>query len=335
MESEYLKKITVAAILLLLIVLAFFLIRPIIMSIVIGIILGFIFLPMYESILKKISYPNILALLFCIVLAMLIVLPIWFLAPVALDESFKIFQSSQSLDLVSPLKKIFPSFFSSDEFSRQMASIMSSFVTKTTNGLMNAVSGVILDFPTLMLKMLVTFFVFFFVLRDKKKIIKYIKSVSPFSKAIEKNLFDSTRNITSAVLYGQVIVGLIQGLVIGAGFFIFGISSMVLLTVLACVAGIIPIIGTALVWVPIVIYLIISGSIIPAIGIIVFGLISSNVDVFLRPIIISKRSTLHSGIVLVGMIGGIFLFGVMGFILGPLIFSYLLILLEIYRKKSI
>ena len=118
------------------------------------------------------------------------------------------------------------------------------------------------------------------------------------------------------------------------GFFIFGVPNALLLTLLAVLAGIFPIIGTMIVWVPVVVYLFLEGSNLSAFGISLFGIFSSTIDNFLKPLIISKRTDLHPSLVLVGMIGGLFLFGVLGFVLGPLILAYLLIILETYRKKK-
>ena len=95
------------------------------------------------------------------------------------------------------------------------------------------------------------------------------------------------------------------------------------------------IIGTTIIWAPIVIYLLLTGDTFSAMGITIFGLVSSLIDNFLRPIIVSRRTKINSALVLVGMIGGLFFFGVLGFILGPLILAYLLIILEIYRKKRV
>jgi predicted PurR-regulated permease PerM len=173
------------------------------------------------------------------------------------------------------------------------------------------------------------------VLRDKDKIMLYIKSLSPFSKEIEKKLFDSSRAITNSVIYGQVVIGILQGLLVGVGFFVLGIPNALILTLLACLVGILPVIGTAIVWVPVTIYLLVIGDAFSAIGIIIFGLVSSSLDNLIRPIIVSKRAKMNSLLVLLGMIGGLFLFGVLGFILGPLILAYLLIILELYRNKKV
>ncbi|MCH7974169.1 MAG: AI-2E family transporter, partial [Bacteroidetes bacterium] len=87
--------------------------------------------------------------------------------------------------------------------------------------------------------------------------------------------------------------------------------------------------------IPLTIYLVVAGNTLAATGVLLFGLISSSLDNFIRPIIVSKRTELNSSIILIGMIGGLFLFGVLGVILGPLILAYLLILLELYRSKNV
>jgi len=182
---------------------------------------------------------------------------------------------------------------------------------------------------------LVVFFTFFFVLRDKDKLIAYTKSLSPFPREIETKLFDSSRAIATSVIYGQIIIGIIQGLILGVGLLIFRVPNSLIFTLLAVLAGIFPIVGTTLVWVPVVIYLFISGDTFSSIGVTIFGVVSSTVDNFLRPIIVSKRTNINSLLILIGMIGGFFLFGILGFILGPLVLAYLLIILELYRNKKV
>lgn len=335
MEEKYFQRITTTTILILLIVLSFLLLRPILLSIIFGILLAFIFTPIYDWLYKKIKLKNTSATLICILLLAMIILPIWFLTPIVLDQSIKIYQAAQQIDFVTPLGNLFPDLFASDQFSSEIGSIIHSFVTKIASSLMNGLANFLLNLPNIFLQLVVVFFTFFFILRDKEKVLDYVKSLMPFSKDVEKKLFDSTKGITYSVLYGQVIVGIVQGIFVGIGFFLFGIPNALILTLLAVLAGILPIIGTALVWVPLAIYLLIGGSTFPAFGITLFGVFSSSVDNFLRPLIVSRRTDLHSSIVLIGMIGGLFFLGILGLILGPLILAYLLIVLEIYRKKSV
>jgi len=184
------------------------------------------------------------------------------------------------------------------------------------------------------MQLVVVFFTFFFVLKDKEKLIEYVQSLLPFSKEVENKIFKSSKEITSSVIYGQIIIGIIQGISAGIGFFIFQVPNALLLTLFASIAGIIPIIGTGIIWAPVVIYLFLTGNTFGAIGVLIFGIFSSVIDNLLKPLFVSKRTTMHPALIMIGMIGGFFFFGVLGFILGPLIIAYLLIILEIYRNKK-
>lgn len=333
MQDQIFKKTATVILFTLLAVLAFLVLKPVFISIIVGLILAFIFTPVYDLLNKHIKSGNISAGIIVLLLLIIIILPIWLLTPIILKQSFSLFEAAQQIDFVKPLQSIFPSLFASQQFSSEIGSILSSFTSKIASSLVNSIAQIILDFPTIVLQLTVVFFTFFFALRDKELIIDYIKSVLPFSKEVDKKLFDHSKLITSAVLYGHVVVGLIQGIVIGIGFFIFGVPNALILTLLASLAGILPIVGTVIVWLPVVVYLFVGGNAVAAWGIVIFGLLSSNIDNVLRPIIVSKRAKIHTGILLVSTIGGLFFFGILGFILGPLIISYLLILLEIYRGK--
>lgn len=334
MEEEYLKRVMSGAIIFLLVVLSFFIIKPILMAIILGLLLSFIFLPVYNYLYKKTKLKNLSATIVVLILALLAILPIWFFTPIVIEESFKFYVASQQIDFRTPLKNIFPDFFASDQFSEQIGSVLYSFVTETTNSLMNSLSDLIFNFPTLALQSIVVFFVFYFSLRDQEKIISYVKSLLPFPKEIEKKLFDSSKSITISVIYGQIVIGLLQGLIVGLSFFIFSVPNPTLLTLLAGIAGVFPIVGPTIIWVPVSIYMIIANNAFAAAGIIIFGLIASFADNFLRPIFVSKRTNIPSALVLVGMIGGLFFLGIIGLILGPLILAYLLIILELYRNQK-
>ena len=315
-------------------ILAALVLKPVFISITTGLVLAFIFTPVYDRVNKYIKSKNVSAGIIVLFLLFIIILPIWLLTPIILNQSFSLFQASQQIDFVAPLKSLFPSLFASEQFSSEVGSVISSFVSKLANSLVNSIAQIILDFPKIALQLTVIFFTFFFALRDKELIIEYIKNSLPFPKETSKRLFEQSKIITSAILYGHVVVGIIQGIIIGVGFFVFKVPNALILALLASLAGILPIIGTVIVWLPVAVYLFVGGSIVPAWGIVIFGLLSSNIDNLLRPIIVSKRAKINTGILLVSTIGGLFFFGILGFILGPLIISYLLAILEIYRGKS-
>lgn len=334
-EDTYFKNVMTAILLFALLVLSFFLVKPILLSIISGMLLAFIFSPVYDWLHKKTKSKNLSASLVSVFLALIIILPFWFFTPVLLEQSFKIYQAAQSFDFVTSLKTIFPKLFESEGLSKELVSILHSFTTKIANYIVNAFSQLILNFPTLVLQFLVMAFTFFYVLRDKEELIIYVKSLLPFSKEVEDKIFEYSKGITSTVLYGQVILGFLQGIVAGIGFYLFNVPNALFLTLAAIILGILPIIGTTLVWFPAAAYVLITQGTIPAFGVSLFGLISNFIDNFLRPILLSKKTQINSVLMLIGMTGGIFLFGFLGFVIGPLIIGYLLILLEVYRNKKL
>ncbi len=332
-EKSFWKNTTSTVILAVLLVLSFFLIKPILLSIISGIILAFVFVPLYNKLLKRIPGRGLSAVIICLFFILIIILPLWFATPVLVDQSISIYLASQKMDFVTPLQTIFPTLFQVEGFSSEIGSIIYSFVTNITNSVMNMVSNLILHFPTLFLQSLVMFFTFFFVLRDNEKFVQYIQSLLPFQKDVENKLFKSSKDITFSVIYGQVILGILQGLIAGASFYIFGVENALFLLILACIAGIFPIIGTSVVWIPVALYLLMSNQIVAMIGITAFGIVGFIIENAVKPVFVSKRTNVHSAIILLGMIGGLFFIGILGVIIGPLILAYLFIVLEIYRDK--
>ncbi len=333
MDNKYYSRVVTTILFLVLVVLAFLVVRPILLSIIFASLLAFLFTPVYKWTNKRINSKNISASIISILLVLMIILPVWAFAPIMVDQSLKVYFTTRELDFSTPLENLFPSVFASKEFANEVGSVIYSFVNKTINSMVVSFSNLIMQFPKILLHLVVIAFTFFFVLRDKDLIADYFKSLLPFSKSLEKKFFKQTKGITISILYGQVVVGIIQGLFAGIGYFIFGVSNAFLLTLISCLAGILPIIGTAIVWIPVAIYLLLEGATTAAIGVTIFGILASTVDNVLKPIIVSKRTNIPTVVMLIGMVGGFFFFNVLGIILGPLILAYLLIVLELYRNK--
>jgi predicted PurR-regulated permease PerM len=334
MEEEYVKRTGFIIILCLLLVLCFFLLKPILIPIILGMLLAFIFSPVYDRLNKKTKSKNFSAAIICFLVALLFASCIWFFTPIAIEQSMKIYTGAQQMNFATILKKISPSFFASEQFANEIGSIIQSFITRSVNSLSTSLSDILLHFPALLLQAFVVILTFFYLLRDKEEIGAYIKSISPFSKEIDMKFFEYSKGITSSVLYGFVIVGILQGIIVGISLFLFNVPNALLLTLLSIVVSIIPILGPFLIWVPVAIYLFMAQNVFQALGVSVFGIIASSVDNILRPLIVSRRTSLPTSLVFLGMIGGFFFFGILGFILGPLIIAYLLIFLEIYRSKK-
>jgi predicted PurR-regulated permease PerM len=234
---------------------------------------------------------------------------------------------------VTPFKEVFPALFTSSQFSTSLATTVHTFITDTASSLMTSLTNVIIDIPTILLKFTIVLFILFYFVRDKDEIVRYIRSILPFSPEIENKLFRATKDVTSSVIYGMLIIGTLQGIITGIGFIIFGVPNALLLALFAIIAGIIPILGPAIIWVPVMIYFLIAGDTFSAIGIAVFGLLSHIPDYAVRPLFLSKRTNLNPAIAIIGIVGGIFFLGAIGVILGPLILSYLIIVMDLFKKK--
>ena len=179
-------------------------------------------------------------------------------------------------------------------------------------------------------------FVFFFTIRDTEKLQGFVKSLSPLSVVKEQQLIKHFKDITNSIVYGQIIIGIAQGILAGLGLLLFGVPNALILTLLATVLAIIPIVGPTLVWVPVTIYLLIKGSAVVAVAFFIYNAVIVNgIDNILRPYIVSKNTDISPVVILVGMIGGLFIFGILGLIIGPLILAYFLVFLQAYQEGKL
>ena len=334
MEKDYFNKEIYLFTLALALFLSFLILKPILISLFIGLILAIIFFPVFDYMKKFFKYKSLTAIILILILILIVLIPLFFLVPLLIKESVKIYLLSQQKDFLSPLFKLLPQTFLSSELYKSLAPTTYSFVATIGKSFVNWLTSFIYDFPKLSLQLLVVLFTFFFTVVGKEEFLSYIRDILPFSKKINEKLLSSSKDIIFSIVYGQLFVGMIQGIIIGIGFFIVGINDALILTFLAVIFGVIPIIGTMIVWAPVLIYLIIKGKILASIVILIFGIISSHIDYPLRTFFVSKRTKIHPSLILLGMLGGFLFMGISGFVLGPLVLSYLMILLEIYKKNK-
>lgn len=331
-EDQLFKKVSIFVLLGVLGILAVILLWPITAAITTGLILAYVFHPIYRKILSLIKEKNISAVLVILMVLILIFIPLWFILPYLIQQVFEAYTFLQKFDISKLVTFLFPSLA---ENSQPVVNSVNNFISGLAASIFSAAHNLIVDLPNLALKLAIVLFVFFFGMRDGELLTKYIKSLSPFSKSAEQELAKKFKDITNSVIYGHVVVGIIQGIITGLGLFIFGVDNYLLLTLVASLAAMIPVLGAWLVWIPSSIYLISAGFTFRGIGLFLFGaIIVSWIDNILRPYIVSKKTNLSAAIVLVGMMGGLIVFGVLGLVIGPLILAYLLLLLEAYRTKK-
>ncbi|MGO8857773.1 MAG: AI-2E family transporter [Steroidobacteraceae bacterium] len=171
-------------------------------------------------------------------------------------------------------------------------------------------------------------FLLFFFLRDGDVMIARARNLIPMEESRKDRLFQQVGDVTRAIVIGTSMTALMQGVMIGIGFAIAGLPSPVVFGVLAGLLSMLPMGGSALVWVPAVIWLFIDGRWGFAIFMLAWGLMLGGIDSVLRPVLISGRAKISALAVFVGVLGGIPAFGAIGIIAGPVVLSLVLALIE-------
>ena len=334
LNEKDLRKIGAIVLVLVLAGLVFYLLRPVLQSIIGGLILAYIFLPIHKKINKKITEKNTSAAITTVIALLLIIIPLWFVIPLLAQQSFQVITSFQGFNVGEFVQQLFPT--ASEQFIIQTTVSFNNFISKAASGTLNYIVSFLLDLPTFILQLFMIGFVFFFTLRDADKIKHFASEASPINKKQGHAFVKKFKDITDSIIYGQIVVGLFQGIVAGVGFLIFGVPNPIVLTVVAVIFSVMPIVGPALLWIPVFIYLLFSSPITVAILFLLYnGIIVSSVDNILRSYIVARRSDISTAVVFIGMIGGVIIFGVLGLILGPLILAYFLMLIESHREGTL
>ena len=175
----------------------------------------------------------------------------------------------------------------------------------------------------------------FYFFRDGDKLVNYAKSLSPLGEEYDNKLFDNFTRISRATVKGTLIIGLAQGSLGAITLWIFGVNTWLLWGFIMVIFSIIPVVGAWSVLVPVGIIQIISGNTWSGIFILIIStIIISNIDNLIRPYLVGKDAKMHDLLIFFSTLGGIGLFGIMGFIIGPIIASLFLSLLQIYKQEA-
>jgi predicted PurR-regulated permease PerM len=183
------------------------------------------------------------------------------------------------------------------------------------------------------------FFVYFFfmlliiyyLLFDGDKLIAFIIDLSPLPKEQDEKLIQKFKDMAGAILIGNGLCGLIQGVAGGIVFFLFGFNSPFLWGVIMALLAFLPIIGIGVVFIPVALYLFLKMRIASGIFFVVFYIIlSGGIEYLLKPKLVGQRVKMHTLLVFFSIIGGLKMFGILGIIYGPLVATAFLTLTDIY-----
>lgn len=197
---------------------------------------------------------------------------------------------------------------------------------KIGQALMGSISSFAINVVVLLL-------ILYFMLTNGRKMENYVKEILPFNRRNKKDVIHELYTVVRSNAIGVPVLAILQGGVAMFGYYLFGVPEALLWGVLSCFATIIPVIGVAIIWIPLVLYLGATGHWGMAIGLGAYSLvIVGNVDNLIRSVLQKKMADTHPLITIFGVIIGLSLFGFMGVIFGPLVLSVFVLCVEIFRE---
>lgn len=210
---------------------------------------------------------------------------------------------------------------------------VNSITTQLKTYFLSSLTSIFDSFATFFVNLFVFLLAFFFMLRDGEKFLIYIKKIIPMKNSYKSALFVKFKDVLVAVFFNTLFLAFLQGTLVGIGFWVVGITSPVFWGIIASFCALLPIFGPALVWLPAVVFLILSNQYAFGIGLLIYGLLLvSLIDNIVRPLFLTKKIQVHEFLVLLAVLGGIQVFGFfIGLFLGPVIISFLVSVLNLYR----
>ena len=197
--------------------------------------------------------------------------------------------------------------------------------------LVSFAAGMTATTAAFLLNLFVMLYAMFFFFRDGDKILERIFYYTPLNDEDETRMLTQLSSITRATVRGTLVIGIIQGGLAGIAFWVAGIEGAALWGTIMTILSIIPGIGAALVWVPVVVFLYLNGHYLTATFLLVWcAAVVGTIDNFLRPMLVGRDAKMPDLLILIGTLGGLFLFGPIGFIVGPIVCGLFLTVWDIY-----
>lgn len=311
--------------------------EPFILVLLTAIIAAILVAPIERHVREWIGHPKISAFVMVLLVFAVVILPLATLALVAADQAVQIVQDT----LANPVwlnafdVRTLP-------FVNSLPNILVTQITQIDPGeLLRTVAAwavqnigtVFASSADVIFKTFIFFVSLYYFLLDREKIKAEVIALSPLKISIDKNITSRLIETVRGVVFGSLIVAVVQGIVAGVGLAIFGVPGPLIWAGLVVIAAQVPMLGTSMIMLPAVGFLLVSGHTPQAIGLLIWSMCAVGlVDNFLQPIIVGNRTRMHALLILLSMLGGLNAFGPIGFILGPTVLAAFLVLLELYKS---
>ncbi len=350
MEGDATKRYFIVVLTVLAIVLAFFLIKPYLLAVLAGAVFSMMLYPSYVWINKRFNNGTYSAVLIVVLVVLLFLLPAAYVIRSFGTESYYVYnvfrQKITTVDTLFPhcesgficgLITPVTTYLGDPEVQYYLKEGLS----KINKSILEYSANFIFTLPEIILQVTIFLMALFAFLRDAAKVQHYLRDCVPLSDEHQEYLFQRCKETLYGVIYGSIVVSLLQGLAGGIVFALFGFPSWIFWTVVMFLLSFIPVLpwvlfapaGFTMIYNGIVTgqtFLTVQGILFLLLGL----LIITAVDAFYKPYIIGSRTRMPNLVVVLGLVGGAQWFGLIGVLLGPVILSFLFSVLDIYHKLS-
>jgi predicted PurR-regulated permease PerM len=301
-------------------------ISPFVVGLLGGMALYVMVVPVYTRLDTRMP-SSVAATITIVGVVILILLPFSLLIARVVSQVPDAVTSLQSSALVARLGTIeFRGFSVGEEITKASGTIM-SWVSTQAFSLAGSAARALLN-------VVIALFALYFMLAAEPGTWKRFAEYLPFGPAASEQLRERFVSVTRATMLGIVTVGLLQGAIMGFGFWLTGFNSPLLLGLLVAIASVLPMVGSAIIWVPAVAVLLAQGSFGLALTLTLIGaVVSGSVDNLVRPVVYRKVSNIHPLTTLVGAFAGVRFFGLLGVLLGPLALEYFFELIQVFKLE--
>jgi predicted PurR-regulated permease PerM len=310
-------------------ILAVIIMQPFLTYIVLAGILTYALFPMYAFFRQRIGKPTVASALSILIVLLLMVLPSFYLVTELVQQVSGAYTSFQ----VENVQRI-EDYLSGITGNRiQFQGLLESSLDQIRNSIVALAPDILGSIGELLLGLFIMFFVMYYGFREGETFIAHVRQILPLEPPLKESLFYEVRTLTQAVLYGQVMTAVIQGTLGAIGLLVFGVSNWLFWGSIMIITAFVPVLGTPLIWAPAAASKILDGDMVRGIGLMIYGAtIVMNIDNFLRPKLVSGRTKVHPVLILIGVLGGLKIFGFVGMLVGPLVLAILVAFIKFYEQ---
>lgn len=344
-KTHTLQLLFVAILLAGLSIVSFFIFSPFLIPVVLGIIFAIVLYPLYLRSMKYFGkHESFVALIMVIVSAVFLVVPLVLIGLQILTDASDLYislvqgggkESSVAYAIQKFGTQINPLVPGAQMFFFQLSQNLTVYVQNLLTWIIDNIGAALTGVSSILLYFFIFFVSLYYFLKDGLHLKQALMELSPLETIDEERIFKRFSLAVNSVIKGNFATALLHGITATIGFSLFGVHSAVLWGTVAAFASLIPPLSAAIVLVPVVAFLYITGSVAQAVGLFFWGaLIIGIIDNIIKPVLMGRSMELHPLAVMVSILGGMIFFGPVGVLLGPLTLSLLLTFSSTYSHLA-